>query len=93
MVRLAVHVTPRAARDEVAGWRGSELAVRVRAVPDKGAANRSVCEIVANRLGVARTSVRVVAGQASRHKLLDVDGVDAQALAEEFGGPTKPAED
>ncbi len=39
MARLAVHVTPKSGRDEVVGWRGSELAVRVTAPPEGGKAN------------------------------------------------------
>lgn len=87
MAHLAVYVTPRAATDEVVGWRGDELAVRVRALPDGGRANAAVCKLLAQRLGVSVSSVAIVRGGSSRHKLVAVDGVGAVALAETFGLP------
>jgi len=89
-VTLAVHVTPKAGRDEVAGWRGHELAVRVSAAPEGGKANAAVRETVAKALGVRRSAVRVVRGAVSRHKLLEVDGVAEDLLREAFGEPDPP---
>lgn len=87
MALLAVHVTPRAGRDEVAGWRGSELSVRVTAAPADGKANAAVSRVVAEALGVPKSAVRVTRGETSRHKVLDVTGVDESAIGEAFGEP------
>ena len=87
MSKLAVHVTPKSGRDEVVGWRGSELSVRVTAAPESGRANSAVCVTVAKRLGVPKTSVRVVRGETSRHKVLEISTADENALTEAFGAP------
>ena len=87
MVTLAVHVTPKAGRDEVAGWWGSELAVRVTAAPEGGKANAAVRKVIASALGVPKTAVRVARGETSRHKIVEVDGVGDNDLSEAFGGP------
>ena len=87
MVTLAVHVTPRSGRDEVVGWRGTELAIRVTAAPESGRATAAVCKVVATALGVPKTGVRVMRGGVSRHKVLEVDGVDAAAVRAAFGEP------
>lgn len=87
MSTLAVHVTPKSGRDEVVGWRGSELSVRVTAAPESGKANSAVCVTVAKHLGVPKTSVTVVRGATSRHKLLDIVSADEAALLEAFGPP------
>jgi len=84
---VAVHVTPRAGRDEIAGWRGSELAVRVTTAPEAGKANAAVCEVIASALHVPKSAVRVVRGATSRHKVLDVDGVEDAAIRSVFGQP------
>ncbi|HAL29470.1 MAG TPA: hypothetical protein DCP20_01995 [Coriobacteriia bacterium] len=86
-MRIAVHVTPRSARDEVAGWRGGELSVRVRAVPEDGKANTAVCAAVAKALGVPKSAVDVVRGGASRHKQVEVDGVTDADVVRVFGRP------
>jgi len=85
--RLAVHVTPRAGRDEVAGWRGGELSVRVAAAPDGGKANKAVCAVVATALDVPPSSVTVVRGHTSRHKQIVVDGVTQADVVLAFGEP------
>ncbi len=88
-VRIAVHATPRAARDEVAGWRGSELAVRVTAAPADGKANAAVEKVVAAALGVPKGAVAVVRGHTSRHKQLEIDVVDEAAVRRAFGEPPR----
>jgi uncharacterized protein (TIGR00251 family) len=87
VVTLAVHVTPKAGRDEIAGWRGSELSVRVTSPPEGGKASAAVCRTIAAALGVPKSSVRVMRGETSRHKILAVDGVEDADLAAVFGGP------
>ncbi len=87
MATLHVHVTPKAGRDEIAGWRGGELSVRVTAPPEDGKATAAVCKIVAKSLGVAKSSVRVTRGEVSRHKTLEVEGVDDARIAAAFGEP------
>lgn len=74
--RIAVHVTPRSGRDELCGWSGEELSVRVTVPPDAGRANAVVSVLVGKALGVPKTAVRVVRGDTSRHKLLEVEGID-----------------
>lgn len=84
--RLPVHVTPRSSRDEVVGWRGSELQVKVTAPPDGGKANAAVCKLIADLLGIPKTSVTVVRGDASRHKVLEV-GIGQEFVTGCFGEP------
>jgi uncharacterized protein YggU (UPF0235/DUF167 family) len=77
-VQVFVRVTPKSACDCVEGTMqspdGPALKVRVRAVADKGEANRAVETVVAEWLGVARTSVSLGAGGKSRLKTLHVAG-------------------
>jgi uncharacterized protein YggU (UPF0235/DUF167 family) len=52
----------------------------VRALPDKGKANAALEKLVAEWLGVPRSTVSVSAGATQRLKTLRIDG-DATALA------------
>ena len=67
---LRVKVLPNAGRNELAGLRGEELAVRLSAQPRKGEANRELLRFLAKSLEVPRGSIRIVAGETSGHKLL-----------------------
>ncbi len=80
-VRFEVHVQPRASKTELAGLHAGALKVRVAAPPVDAAANRALIELLAERLGVSRRSVRIVAGGKSRTKLLEADGVTPEQIA------------
>jgi uncharacterized protein YggU (UPF0235/DUF167 family) len=82
---MLVRATPKSARDGVDGLtetpQGPALAVRVRAAPDKGEANRAVERAVAEWLGVAKGSVSVSAGGKARVKTVEVAGDPARLAA------------
>ena len=73
-VRFSVHVQPRASSNEVVGLHGTALKVRLQAPPVEGAANEALVALFADRLGVPKRSVRVVAGATSRCKLVEIEG-------------------
>lgn len=78
-VRLGVRVSPKASRDEVGSLERDAdgklwLSVRVRALPDKGAANAAVAKLLGKTLGVAKTSISVLSGSTSRNKILLIEG-------------------
>lgn len=84
-IRIAVRLTPRAGRDEIVGLRDDMLLVRVRAPPVDGRANTALRRLIARRLGLAPSSVKIVQGEHARHKVLRVDGLDARALRRGLG--------
>ncbi|HKY98410.1 MAG TPA: DUF167 domain-containing protein [Gemmatimonadaceae bacterium] len=79
-VRFTVHVQPRASRTEVAGVHGTALKVRLHSPPVDGAANEELVSFLASELGVAKRAVRIVAGQSSRGKTVEVDGISAVSI-------------
>ncbi|MFI5309937.1 MAG: DUF167 domain-containing protein [Gemmatimonadales bacterium] len=76
-VRFAVRVQPRSSREGVDGVHGDALKVRVHAPPVEGAANAAVIEVIAAALGVPKRAVRIVTGETSRSKVVEVSGVAA----------------
>lgn len=87
MVRLPVHVVPKAARSAVVGWKDGELRVRVSSAPEAGKANADLCRTVAAALRVPKSRVRVLRGEQSRHKELELQGVTEEQVREVFGVP------
>jgi uncharacterized protein (TIGR00251 family) len=85
VARIAVRVQARARREEIASVRDRVLLVRVNAPALEGRANRAVCRLVAERLGVAPTQVTIVRGERSRDKVLDVRGIDQEVADAALG--------
>lgn len=84
---LNVHVTPGARKNELAGWQGTALKVKVRAPPEKGKANEAVCALIARSLGLPARSILVERGHTSRGKLLLVDGLEEDEMLRRLGAP------
>lgn len=91
-IEIRVRATPRGGRDAVDGIEslsdGSEvLKVRVRAVPEDGAANEAVRRLLAKTLGTPASAVSLTAGATARLKTFFIEG-EAAALAARFAALT-----
>jgi uncharacterized protein len=62
------------------------IKIRIAAPAVENAANLALVEFVANQLGIAKRSVRIVSGEASRRKVLEIEGVTDEAIAERLKG-------
>jgi len=82
--RLSLKVVPGSSRDEVVGWLGDSLKVKVKAPPEKGRANEAVVVLLAERLGVDASSIALVSGHGSPAKIVAVDGMDDEAIRQAF---------
>jgi uncharacterized protein len=79
--RLEVYIQPRASKSEVAGMHDGVIKIRIAAPAVENAANEALVEFVAEVLGIAKRSVRIVSGGTSRRKVLDIDGVTEKELS------------
>jgi len=84
MGRLSLKVVPGSSRDEIVGWLGDSLKVKVKAPPEKGRANEAVVALLAERLGTDASSIAMVSGNSSPAKVLEVDGMDVGAIRAAF---------
>lgn len=84
-IRFTVRVTPKASRDALGGSivtsdGRSAVAIRLAAAPVDGAANKALIGFLAKTLSVPKSRVRIVSGESSRLKIVEVDGASAAAL-------------
>ena len=84
--RIPVRLTPRGGTDRIDRVEGGVLRVRVAEAPVDGAANVSLLRLLAAELEVAPSALRVVAGASSRVKVVEVEGLDAAAIARRWPG-------
>ena len=79
-VRFTVRVQPRSSRLGIVGLHGTSLKVCVHAPPVDGAANEEVIDVLADALKIPRRDIRIVSGEASRNKVVDVSGVNSATI-------------
>jgi uncharacterized protein (TIGR00251 family) len=80
---VAVHVTPRARKDELTGISpDGTLRVRLAAPPVEGAANKALLELLARILGVRTASLEIIGGEKGKDKIVSVVDLDAHTVEE-----------
>ena len=84
-MRLQLKVVPGSSRDQIAGWLGDALKVRVRAPAERGKANAAVEKLVAAALDLPVESVTIVTGHTSPHKVAEIDGLSESDVRSRLG--------
>jgi len=77
---LAVRVQPRASKDEIAGEMGGALRVRLQAPAVEDRANEALIEFLAQLLKTPKSAVRILSGERSRLKRVEIRGVTQQQI-------------
>ncbi|HXG65447.1 MAG TPA: DUF167 domain-containing protein [Blastocatellia bacterium] len=77
-VTFRVRVQPRAARNETAGEHAGALKLRLTAPPVEGKANEECRRFLAKLFGVPPSAVEIIAGDASRDKIIRVTNLSAE---------------
>ena len=72
---LQVKVHPGAGRNEITGFSGNTILLKIAAPPEKGKANRELVEFLASLLGVNKSSITIVKGETGRNKFISVNGL------------------
>jgi uncharacterized protein (TIGR00251 family) len=83
---IAVRVSPRSGRDEIAGVTDGELHIRVRPAPVDGAATRAAIRLLASALGLPPSSLELVSGITSRHKRVRLHGIEGEVVRRRWPG-------
>jgi uncharacterized protein len=79
-VVISVRVQPRASRDEVAGVIEGALKLRIQAPAIENRANEAVVEYLATLLKTPKSAVRILGGDRSRLKRVEIRGVQPRDI-------------
>ena len=79
-VIFTVRVIPRASRDAIEGEYQGALKVRLSAPPVDDRENDALIRLLAQRLNVPRSAVRIVAGGKSRTKRVEITGARREQI-------------
>jgi hypothetical protein len=71
---LQIKVTPNASKNQILGWEGNLLRLRIKGVPEKGRVNEELIEYLAETLDIAKSQIEILSGHTSRLKRLKIEG-------------------
>lgn len=77
-IQFKIKVQPRASRNEITGWQGEALKIRLTAPPVEGEANEACLKFLAACFNVSRKQVNLVSGLKSRNKVIEIEGLTSQ---------------
>lgn len=75
-VVIDLWVQPNAKKSEFDGFYGESLKLKLNAPPVDGKANKECLRFMAGILFINRSSLEIISGQGSRHKIVRVAGLD-----------------
>jgi uncharacterized protein (TIGR00251 family) len=79
-VVFQVRVQPRASRDEITGVVDGALKVRLQAPAVEDRANAALCEYLAELLKTPKSAVRILSGERSRIKRVEIRGIHERQI-------------
>jgi hypothetical protein len=83
-IRFSAVIQPRASKNELIGWRGECLKIRLTSPPVEGEANRMCVKFLAKLLDVSPSQIVIVRGETSRNKTIEVKNLDETAFIEKI---------
>ena len=84
-ILLSVKLQPRASANEIGEVLGNELRIKVTAPPVDAAANEALLKLLAQQLHCPRNRVDIIRGHTSRHKVIKLYGLGAEAVLARLG--------
>ena len=69
---INVKVKTKECENKIKKISANEYSIKTTAVPEKGKANKAIIKILAEELGVAKSRMRIVNGEKSRNKVMEI---------------------
>jgi uncharacterized protein len=83
-MKIRIKAQPNASKNEIIGFMGDELKIRVSAPPESGKANKAIESLLAQKLGVKKSQIRIVSGLANTHKVIEISNLNEEQLKEKL---------
>ena len=73
---INIHLSPGGSKNEFQQLKGDMFHIKLTAPPVEGAANRALVKFLSSALKVNKSRIRLVAGEKSRDKRVEIDGLE-----------------
>jgi uncharacterized protein (TIGR00251 family) len=85
MGAVKFRIIPNAAKTEFAGPYGDALKLKISSPPLDGKANAELVKFLSKKLKISKGAIRIISGETSRDKLVEIEGYDQSGLEKSLG--------
>lgn len=86
-VTLKLKVKPKSKQNAVIGVREDALRISVTAAPEKGKANQACIALLAQALGIRKSSFEIISGETHSEKIIRIRGLTSAQVQERLSLP------
>lgn len=87
VLHMEIKVQPRSSRNQILGEQEGVLRVKLTAPPVEGEANQALLDFLSRQLKIPRKNLRIIRGENSRQKLLEISGLSTSETLLRLGLP------
>lgn len=77
---IKIKLLPRSSKNQIIGKEGDTLKVKVTSPPVDGKANEALIELLAKRLGVSKSNIKIISGRRSKLKTVQICGLSQKEI-------------
>lgn len=82
---ISVKIVPRSSKNQIVGWQGEVLKIKIKSPPVDGEANAELLRFLAEKLDIAKNKIEIIKGQNAKNKLLRIYKPDILAKLKRIG--------
>ena len=83
-MNLSVQITANAPRNEIVGWLGDRLKIKVKAPAVEGKANAELLRFLSESLDLRPNCFQILRGETAKLKLISIEGLEPSELNEKI---------
>jgi len=72
-MKLKLHVVPNSSQNQICGWHGDALKIKITAPPVDGKANKEITRFLASCFNVSNKDVTILHGDTGKTKLVEIN--------------------
>lgn len=72
-MKLKVFIQPNSKNNEVIGFYGEALKIKIKAAPVDGEANSALIRFLSQQIGIPQKNITLLHGQTGKNKLIEID--------------------
>jgi uncharacterized protein (TIGR00251 family) len=69
---IPVKIVPRSSKNQIVGWQGDVLKIKIKSPPVDGEANAELVRFLAEALDIPKSKIEIIKGQSAKNKLLRI---------------------